>query len=256
LISWPDATAAVEHEAVLVVIPTYNERENLQVLLPELLDLGAFVSVLVVDDNSPDGTGNVADRFATQYRGRVFALHRPVKQGIGPAYIAGFREALQHGTPFVAQMDADRSHRPSDLLCLLDAARSHDLVLGSRYVPGGSTEGWPSYRRAISRFGGWYARAVLDVPVNDLTGGFKVFRREVLEHIGLDEIRSDGYVFQIETTYRALNRGFSVVEQPIRFTDRIAGKSKLSRKIVLEAVLVVWRLRFDRSLQRDIRLLG
>jgi dolichol-phosphate mannosyltransferase len=226
--AWPQRDAAPP-PSVLVVIPTYNERENIQVLVPELLELGPFLSVLVVDDSSPDGTGNVIDRLVTQYRGRVFALHRAEKQGIGPAYVAGFRAALRNGSPLIAQMDADRSHSPRDLLRLLDAAKSADLVLGSRYVPGGSTEGWPSYRRAISRFGGRYARAVLGVPIHDLTGGFKVYRREVLAAIELDRLRSDGYVFQIETTYRALHLGFTVVEVPIRFTDRIAGKSKLSR---------------------------
>jgi dolichol-phosphate mannosyltransferase len=234
--------------AVCIVVPTYNERENLHVLLPRLLQLDPAIRVIVVDDNSPDGTGAMADRFAGEYPGRVHVLHRDAKQGIGPAYRAGFAAALELGTELVAQMDADLSHDPQDLLRLIQAAGSSDLVLGSRYVKAGSSRGWPRYRRAISRFGGIYARRVLDVPIHDLTGGFKVYRRETLASIGLDRIRSDGYVFQIETTYRALKRGFKVVEVPITFTDRVAGKSKLSRRIVAEAMLVVWRLRFDRSI--------
>lgn len=236
---------------VIVVIPTFNERENIQALIPELMELAPEISVLVVDDNSPDGTGNVVDRLASQFRGRVFALHRAAKQGIGPAYVAGFQGALTHDVPLIAQMDADRSHSPLDLSRLLEAAQSADLVLGSRYCPGGSTEGWPAYRRALSRFGGRYARAILGLPITDLTGGFKVYRRDVLEAIELDSIKSDGYAFQIETTYRAAARGFSVTEIPIRFVDRVAGKSKLSRTIVLEAIFVVWKLRFDRSIGRQ-----
>lgn len=235
---------------VVVVVPTYNERENVQRLLPQLLALGPSVGVVVVDDNSPDGTGAVLDRYAVANPGRVTVLHRSQKQGIGPAYIAGFAHALAGNAPLIAQMDADLSHDPADLLRLVAAAGAADLVLGSRYAPGGSTEGWPLARRLISRLGGRYARAVLDVPIADLTGGFKVYRRRVLEEIGLAGLRSDGYVFQIETTYRAVRRGFTVVEVPIRFTDRVAGKSKLSRRIVVEAMLVVWRLRFDRSIPR------
>lgn len=242
------ATGLPETPAVCIVIPTYNERENLQVLLPRLLELGPDIQVLVVDDSSPDGTGKVADTFATAFPGRVRVLHRDAKQGIGQAYRAGFSAALGLGTELVAQMDADLSHDPDDLLRLMHAARSADLVLGSRYVPGGSTRGWPWFRRAISRFGGSYARVVLAVPIHDLTGGFKVYRRETLARIDLNRVRSDGYVFQIETTYRAWKRGFKVVEVPVTFTDRVAGKSKLSRRIVAEAMIVVWRLRFDRSI--------
>ena len=235
---------------MIVVIPTYTERDNIQVLLPKLLEIRPDLRVIVVDDNSPDGTGAVVDEFARSHPGRIRVIHGQRKLGIGRAYLAGFRLALAEGADLIAQMDADLSHDPDDLPRLLARAESADLVLGSRYVPGGATVGWPWHRRAISRFGGIYARLVLGVPVADLTGGFKVYRRYTLEQIGLDAIRSDGYVFQIETTYRALRDGRSVVEVPITFHERVAGQSKLSRRIVIEAMVVVWRLRFDRSLKR------
>lgn len=201
----------------------------------------------MVDDNSPDGTGRVADALALTHPGRARVIHGERKQGIGRAYLAGFGLALSQAAPLIAQMDADLSHDPDDLPRLLSRAGTADLVLGSRYVPGGVTQGWPWFRRAISRFGGVYARLVLGVPIADLTGGFKVYRRETLDRIGLNDVRSDGYVFQIETTYRALRRGCRVVEEPITFHERVAGQSKLSRRIVVEAMIVVWRLRFDRS---------
>jgi dolichol-phosphate mannosyltransferase len=234
---------------VTVVIPTYNERDNVQVLLPKLLALRPDLDIIVVDDNSPDGTGTVAEELAQRYPGRIRIIHGERKRGIGPAYLAGFRLALEGGSPLMAQMDADLSHGPDDLPRLVARAESADLVLGSRYVPGGAISGWPWYRRFISRFGGLYARLVLGVPVADLTGGFKVYRRETLVGIGLETVRSDGYVFQIETTYRALCDGRSVVEVPITFHERVAGQSKLSRRIVVEAMVMVWRLRFDRSLR-------
>jgi dolichol-phosphate mannosyltransferase len=232
--------------SVVVVIPTYNERANIQSLAPAVLALGESFRLVVVDDNSPDGTGDVLDRLASQNPGRVVVLHRPAKRGIGPAYVAGFRRALDLDPDFVATMDADRSHDPDDFARLLCAATDADLVLGSRYVPGGRTVGWPLYRRLISRLGGLYARFVLGVDVADLTGGFKLYRRATLAALDLDAIRSDGYAFQIETTYRTIERGFRVREVPITFVDRVAGKSKLSRRIVAEAIVVVWRLRFER----------
>jgi dolichol-phosphate mannosyltransferase len=235
---------------VQVVIPTYNERENLQILIPRLMNLRPDLIVTVVDDGSPDGTGQLADELSRAYPGRVGVVRRSAKEGIGPAYRAGFAAALANRAELIAQMDADLSHQPEDLARLIEAATTADLVLGSRYVPGGSTSGWPWYRRAISKLGGNYARRVLGVPIADLTGGFKVYRRDTLNRIGLEDVRSDGYVFQIETTYRALTQGFRVVEIPIAFTDRVAGKSKLSRRIVVEAMVVVWRLRFDRSIRR------
>lgn len=239
---------------VTVVIPTYNERENLASLVPEVLRLGPGYRVLVVDDNSPDGTGQVADQIAAAHPGRVRVLHRAEKQGIGPAYVAGFRAALADETAYIAEMDADHSHDPEDLPRLVAAAATHDLALGSRYVQGGSTRGWPLHRRLISRLGGLYARAVLQVPIADLTGGFKVFPRDTLASLDLDAIRSDGYGFQIETTYRVLQAGGRVAELPIIFTDRVAGASKLSRRIVLEATVVVWRLRLERLSRKQPRV--
>jgi dolichol-phosphate mannosyltransferase len=237
-------------ERISVVVPTYNECENIQTLVPQLLALNSWLNVIVVDDNSPDGTGAVAESLSREHVGRVSVIHRDRKRGIGPAYLAGFAQALKGTAALIAQMDADLSHDPADLPQMIARAGEADLVLGSRYVPGGRTTGWPLHRRAISRCGGLYARLVLGVPVTDLTSGFRVFRRSTLEAIGLERIRSDGYVFQIETTYRAIAAGFHVVETPITFTDRVAGKSKLSRTIVLEAILLVWRLRFDRSIRR------
>jgi dolichol-phosphate mannosyltransferase len=232
---------------ITVVIPTYNERENIRTLIPAILGLGPHYRVLVVDDGSPDGTGAVADDLAAAHPERVHVVHRPRKAGIGPAYVAGFRAALAGDAALIAQMDADLSHDPADLARLVAATETADLALGSRYVPGGRTVGWPLYRRLLSRAGGRYARAVLGVFVTDLTGGFKVFRRDALAALDLDAIRSDGYAFQIETTYRLLKDGFRVTETPIAFTDRVAGASKLSRRIVFEAILVVWKLRLDRG---------
>jgi dolichol-phosphate mannosyltransferase len=231
---------------ITVVIPTYNERANLESVVEELLTKVPNAHVVVVDDNSPDGTGAVADTLADRHAG-VCVLHRIKKEGIGPAYVAGFRQALETGTDLVAEMDADGSHAPSDLVRLIEASGDADLVIGSRYVPGGETIGWPRLRRLLSRFGGLYARWVLGAPVSDLTSGFKVYRREALASLPLDRIRSDGYGFQIETTWHVWRNGGRVREVPITFHDRVAGKSKLSRRIVLEAIFLVWRLRFSRS---------
>ena len=215
-------------------------------LVERVLALGPRYRLLIVDDNSPDGTGRIVEALAAAQSGRVQLLSRPGKAGIGRAYVAGFGAALDSDAELIAQMDADLSHDPSDLARLVDATRDADLVLGSRYVPGGDTAGWPRHRKLISRVGGRYARAVLNVPIQDLTGGFKVYRRETLEALDIDHIASDGYVFQIETTYKSLLNGFRVVEVPIHFVDRVAGKSKLSRRIVLEAMVVVWKLRLKR----------
>jgi len=234
-----------ESQRVVVVIPTYNERENIQWLVPEILGAAREIAVLIVDDNSPDGTGEVADQLANAHPGRAEVLHRPAKNGIGPAYVAGFQRALAMKPDLIAQMDADRSHLPTDLLKLIEAAQNADLVIGSRYVEGGATRGWPIHRRLMSRFGGIYARTVLGVPISDMTGGFKVYRRETLAALEVATLQSDGYVFQIETTFRAIKQGFRVVEVPIIFVDRVAGKSKLSRGIVIEAMLTVWKLRFS-----------
>jgi dolichol-phosphate mannosyltransferase len=224
---------------VCVCLPTYNERENLEPMLRALGEvLGAHDRVLVIDDNSPDGTGELADRLAGEL-GFVDVLHRPRKEGLGPAYLAGFRHALDAGAELVVEIDCDFSHDPADVPRLVAAAADADLALGSRYVAGGGIENWGLIRRAISAGGSIYARLVLGVPVRDLTGGFKCFRRAVLEAIPLDRVHSRGYAFQIELTYRALRKGFRVQEVPIRFADRVVGGSKMSRGIVLEAI---WRV--------------
>jgi dolichol-phosphate mannosyltransferase len=226
-----------------VCLPTYDERENLEPMIRALGEvLGPDDRVLVIDDNSPDGTGQIADRLAAEL-GWVDVLHRPRKEGLGRAYLDGFRAALDTGSELVLEMDCDFSHDPADVPRLLAAAADADLVLGSRYVPGGGTANWGLLRRAISRWGSLYAQILLGLPLRDLTGGFKCYRRQVLEAIDLAAIRSRGYAFQIETTYRAVRAGFRVVEIPIRFTDREVGGSKMSRSIVLEAVWKVPALR-------------
>jgi dolichol-phosphate mannosyltransferase len=224
----------------IVCLPTYNERENVERMVRALHAVG--VHVLVIDDNSPDGTGQIADRLAQELDG-VSVLHRPQKEGLGPAYLAGFRSALDEGAELILEMDCDFSHDPEDVPRLLAAAQEADLVLASRYVEGGGTENWGLVRRVISRGGSLYARLVLGAPVRDLTGGFKCYRRAVLEALPLDEIHSEGYAFQIETTYRALRKGFRVREVPITFVDRVEGSSKMSKTIVFEAVWKVPLLR-------------
>ena len=229
-----------------ICLPTYNERENLEPMVRALLErLGPDDRVLVIDDNSPDGTGELADRLAAE-EPRVAVLHRPAKEGLGPAYLAGFRRALDDGAELVLEMDCDFSHDPDDVPRLIAAAGDADLVLGSRYVDGGRIENWDAWRRFVSRAGSLYAQVLLQAPVRDLTGGFKCYRREVLERIDLGAVTARGYAFQIETTYRALRAGFRVVEVPIAFVDREAGSSKMSRSIVLEAIWRVPLLRFRR----------
>jgi dolichol-phosphate mannosyltransferase len=223
-----------------VCLPTYNERENIEPMLRALGEYG--VRVLVIDDNSPDGTGRLADRLAHELD-YVDVLHRPHKEGLGPAYVAGFRRALAHGAERILEMDADFSHSPADVPRLIAATDDADLALGSRYVDGGEIVNWGPVRRAISAGGSFYARALLSVRPHDLTGGFKCYRADVLRTIDLDAIHSKGYAFQIETTYRTLRAGFTVVEMPIRFVDREAGGSKMSRAIVLEAIWKVPALR-------------
>ena len=224
-------------------LPTYNERENLEPMLRALGEvLGPDDRVLVIDDASPDSTGDLADRLAAELS-FVDVLHRPAKQGIGPAYIAGFRRALSAGAELILELDCDFSHDPADVPRLIAAAEDADLVLGSRYVQGGTVRNWGLVRRAISRGGSLYAQLVLGLPIRDLTGGFKCYRRAVLEGIDLDAVSSLGYAFQIETTYRALRAGFRAVEVPITFVDREVGGSKMSRGIVLEAIWKVPALR-------------
>jgi len=231
--------------SVVVVIPTYNERANLRSIVTELLDRIPGCRIVVVDDNSPDGTGLLADDLASHHPG-LSVLHRQAKDGIGPAYVAGFRHALTLATDLVVAMDADGSHAPADLVRMIAEIDGADLVVGSRYVAGGKTEGWPAGRRLLSRSGGIYARTVLGAPISDFTSGFKVYKRTALQRLPLARLRSDGYGFQIETTWHIWKAGLRVRETPITFHDRVAGKSKLSRRIVVEAVLLVWRLRFAR----------
>jgi dolichol-phosphate mannosyltransferase len=227
----------------VICLPTYNERENLESMLRALGGLGLEgLEVLVIDDSSPDGTGEIADRLATELDW-VHVLHRDRKEGLGPAYLAGFRRALELGADIVFEMDCDFSHDPAAVPQLAEAAERADLVLGSRYVEGGGTRNWGLVRRFISRGGSLYAQVLLQLGIRDLTGGFKCYRRRVLETIDLDAIHSRGYAFQIETTYRAIRAGFSVVEVPITFADREVGGSKMSNAIVLEAIWKVPALR-------------
>lgn len=235
----------------LIIIPTYNESENVEKLLDLISRTDPAAHVLIVDDNSPDRTYEIVERLMqTSYPGRLFLLKRAGKLGLGTAYLAGFKWALARDYDYIFEMDADFSHDPKYLPDFLAAIQTHDLVLGSRYVPGGGVKNWGLLRKFISRGGSLYARTILGLSLRDLTGGFKCFRREVLEAIDLDSIKSNGYSFQIEMTYRACCKGFRIFETPIVFEDRTAGKSKMSRKIFLEAVLMVWKLRLDSNIAR------
>jgi dolichol-phosphate mannosyltransferase len=238
---------------VVVCLPTYNERDNLEPMVRALDNIvrrhELDARVLIIDDSSPDGTGELADRLIGEFR-FLSVLHRPKKEGLGPAYLAGFVWALATDADRIVEMDCDFSHDPEDLPRLLAATENADLALGSRYVEGGGTRNWGLGRRAVSRFGSLYARMLLGVGVRDLTGGFKCFRRSVLEAIGLERISTKGYAFQIETTYRALKVGCRVVEVPIVFSEREAGKSKMTRGIVLEAVTKVPTIRLRALLGR------
>jgi dolichol-phosphate mannosyltransferase len=232
-----------------LVLPTYNEAENIDPLvravLPQLEAAGVPYTVLIVDDDSPDGTGQVADRLGAEL-GPVEVLHRLRKEGLGRAYLAGFDIALSRGADLVLEMDADFSHDPADLPRLIEASSRVDLVLGSRYVEGGSVTDWGPVRRALSRGGSWYARTILGLPVRDLTGGFKCFRRRVLDALDLSAIHTDGYGFQIEMTYRTLRAGFTIEEVPILFRERRLGQSKMTARIAAEAVWKVPALRLRR----------
>jgi dolichol-phosphate mannosyltransferase len=244
---------AAEAASVWLVVPTYNEADNIEALVGAVRKvLPSSRRILIVDDSSPDGTGRIADRLAAEHED-VDVLHRALKEGLGPAYLAGFKRALEQGADLVVQMDADFSHDPAFLPRFIDAARNADLVLGSRYVPGGGVTEWGPTRRIVSRGGSAYARVMLGVRVRDLTGGFKCWRREALEAVDLDSVASRGYAFQVEMTYRAIEAGLRVVEVPIVFRDRRVGSSKMSRAIVAEAI---WRVpamrlrRFARHLNR------
>lgn len=234
-----------DHRArAVVLLPTYNEIDNLPRIVPAILD-AAPVDLFILDDNSPDGTGAMADKLAAG-NPRIHVVHRANKQGLGAAYLDGFARALAAGYDRILEMDADFSHPPGHLNEMLRLANDYDVVLGSRWVKGGGTRNWPWRRQVISRLGSLYARTILGVSVRDLTGGFKCFRREVLEGIDLSSITTTGYAFQIEMTYRALKRGFKVVETPIIFVEREQGVSKMSRRIVVEAVVKVPKLRLER----------
>lgn len=230
------------NEKSLIIIPTYNELENIRKMIPDILGRYDHVDILVVDDNSPDGTGIFVEQL-TKETDRVKIIKRPSKMGLGTAYIQGFKYALQNGYDYIFEMDADYSHDPKEIKNFFEAIKDSDLVLGSRYKTGVNVVNWPMRRLMLSYFANSYTRFVTGLPVRDATGGFKCFRRKVLESINLDEIKSNGYAFQIEMTFKAYKKGFKIVEIPIIFIDRYQGKSKMSKKIVREAVLMVWKLR-------------
>lgn len=226
----------------LVIIPTYNEVENIAELAAMVLAVDERLSVLIVDDNSPDGTGRLADQLAEQYP-RIAVMHRSAKLGLGTAYIAGFRYALSNGYDLIVEMDADFSHDPCYLADFLEAVKDSDLVIGSRYIQGVNVVNWPMHRLLLSYGANIYARLVTGMPVRDLTAGFKCFSKKVLEGVELDKVMSEGYAFQIEMNFRSYKKGFGVTEIPIVFKDRHAGKTKMSRKIMWEAIWIVWKLR-------------
>jgi dolichol-phosphate mannosyltransferase len=234
----------------LIILPTYNEIENLEPLVEEILTRGPY-DILVVDDNSPDGTGELADGLVEMHRGRVHVMHRKAKEGLGRAYSAGFKWGLACGYEVLFEMDADFSHDPSHLSQFMrEIEQGADLVLGSRNIRGGGTRNWSPVRQFISKGGSQYARMILLSPYHDLTSGFKAFRRRVLESLDIDKIESNGYSFQIEVTHRAHQMGFKIKETPIIFVDRKVGTSKMSSRIVVEAMAVVWKIRFSRPARR------
>jgi dolichol-phosphate mannosyltransferase len=236
----------------IIIIPTYNEVANLPKLAGEIFSKNIpGLELLVVDDNSPDGTGQIAERLNERYARKVHCLHRPGKLGLGSAYIQGFEFALQHGAQVIGQMDADFSHPPEKLPPLIEALKGCDVALGSRYVKGGSLdERWPLWRKSLPYFGNLYARTILDLPLKDVTGGFRLWKRSTLERMPLDQIRSNGYIFQVEMAYVAYLLGFNFKEVPIHFADRRWGTSKMSFRIQMEAALRVWQLlRMYRQLQ-------
>jgi len=226
----------------LIIIPTYNELDNLPKLLPEVLSKNTEINVLIVDDNSPDGTAAFVEN-EMKNSDRIHLIKRSSKQGLGTAYIAGFKYALQNNFELIFEMDADFSHDPKEIPKFLDEIKDSDLVIGSRYINGVNVINWPMRRLLLSSFANVYTRIITGMPVHDATGGFKCFRRKVLESINLDQVRSNGYAFQIEMNFKAWKKGFKVKEIPIIFVDRMKGQSKMSRKIVREAVTMVWKLR-------------
>ncbi len=233
----------------LIVMPTYNERENLPRMAQRLLALPTKVDLLVVDDNSPDGTGKLADELAAKHP-EIYALHRSEKNGLGRAYIAGFKWALERGYEFIFEMDGDFSHNPDDVPAFLAAAQNADLVLGSRYINGIRIINWPLHRLMLSKGAALYVRTITGMPITDPTGGYKCFRRHALEVLNLDAVESNGYSFQIELTHKLWRQGYQVAEVPIIFTEREQGHSKMSGHIVREALFMVWRLWFQNGCRR------
>ncbi len=227
----------------LIIIPTYNELENLPRLIPEVLSKDEGIDILIVDDNSPDGTAEFVENERKKNE-RIHLIKRSSKQGLGTAYIIGFKYALQNGYKFIFEMDADFSHDPKEIPSFLKEINSSDVVLGSRYKNGVNVINWPMSRLLLSWFANFYTRIITGLPIHDATGGYKCFRREVLEAIDLDRVKSNGYAFQIEMNFKAWKKGFKLEEIPIIFVDRVKGKSKMSKKIVREAVTMVWKLRF------------
>ncbi len=237
----------------VVVVPTYNERENLPPLAQRLLALPTPVDLLVVDDNSPDGTGKIADDLASRYQS-INVLHRQEKNGLGRAYIAGFKWALERGYEFIFELDGDFSHNPDDIPMFLEAAKGADLVLGSRYLNGIRIINWPLSRLMLSKGAARYVRTITGMPFTDPTGGYKCFRNKALHAIDLDQVKSNGYSFQIEMTHRLWRQGFKIVDVPIIFTDRFQGHSKMSGHIVQEALIMVWRLWLQNGCRRRPRV--
>jgi dolichol-phosphate mannosyltransferase len=230
--------------SICVIIPTYNEVENLPLIVARLRALPLEdLSILVIDDNSPDGTGALADELAERYKGQISVMHRKGKLGLGTAYISGFKQVLQTNTAYIAHLDADFSHQPEKLLEFMKSIEGSDVVFGSRYTPGGSLDRhWPAWRKWLSNFGNTYARTILRIPTKDLTGGFRLWRRETLAAMPWDRVRSNGYVFMVETAYLAHKLGFKIKEVPIYFAERTRGKSKMNFSIQVEAALRVWSL--------------
>jgi len=229
-------------QRALIIFPTYNEKDNIDKIVNAVLPLDPRINVLIVDDNSPDGTGEIADRLANEET-KVNVLHRKEKEGLGKAYISGFKWAIENEYDFIFEMDADFSHGPEYIKDFLDEIQHNDLVIGSRYISGVNVINWPMSRLLLSYFANVYTRIITGLPLRDATGGFKCFRRKVLEAIDLDNVKSTGYVFQIEMSMRAWKKGFKIKEIPIIFVDRIAGQSKMSKKIMREAIYMVWLLR-------------
>lgn len=235
---------------ISIILPTYNERNNLKILVKKILKVlnrqEIKGNIIIIDDNSPDGTGKVAQKLTITHSNQVFYLKRSHKQGLGSAYILGFKKALALGAKYIFEMDADLSHSPEEIPRFLQAIKSYDLVIGSRYIPQGKIKNWNINRKLISRGGTIYAKTILGMAIKDLTSGFKCFRREVLKKIDLNNIQSDGYAFQIELTYKAAQKGFKIKEIPITFYERNSGISKFSKKIFFEAMSVVWKLRLEK----------